>query len=157
MKAFTVKEICEVLEIKEGTFRAWMSKVVEGAVYHKADVNYPEVRKNILAKYENDESYVEKLLGCKLEEFEIVKKERSKADHVSVAKLEEGESYEIRNYSLKYRVCVKKITVIDEDVVYLCRDLEKNEYRIWTAEDLMKQSIRIVELSGHVITIEEQA
>lgn len=146
MKEFTVKELCETLRIKEGTFRAWMLKVVEGEVYYKSNINYLEIIRNVKLKFEGEEEKIEKLLGCKIEDVRIVKRERTRLKGVAVHDVVEGGHYEIRNYSLRYNVVVKKIEVVDEDLVYLCKEVEKNEYKIWTAEDLMKDNIKIVEV-----------
>ena len=146
MKEFSVKELCELLAIKEGTFRAWMLKVVEGEVYYKTNINYAEICKNVRAKFEGSEETIERLLGCKIEEVRIVKRERTRLKGVSLVDVVEGGRYEIRNYSLRYNVVVKKIESIDEELVYLCKEVEKNEYKVWTAEDLMKDNIKIVEV-----------
>ena len=145
MKEFSVKELCEILNIKEGTFRAWMLKVVEGEVYYKTNVNYAEICRNVRAKFVGEEEKIEQLLGCKIEEVRIVKRERTRLKGVELTDVVEGGHYEIRNYSLRYNVVVKKIEVIDEDLVYLCKEVEKNEYKVWTAEDLMRENIKIVE------------
>lgn len=146
MKEFTVKELCETLRIKEGTFRAWMLKVVEGEVYYRTNINYAEICRNVRLKFEGEEEKIEKLLGCKIEDVRIVKRERTRLKGINVAEIEEGGHYEIRNYSLRYNVVVKKIEIIDEEeVVYLCKEVEKNEYKVWTMNDLMKENIKIVE------------
>ena len=51
MKEYSVKELCEILNIKEGTFRAWMLKVVEGEVYYKTNINYAEICRNVRASF----------------------------------------------------------------------------------------------------------
>ena len=145
MKEFSVKEICEILSIKEGTFRAWMLKVVEGEVYYRTNINYAEICRNVKLKFEGEEEKIEKLLGCKIEEVRIVKRERTRLKGIELVDVVEGGHYEIRNYSLRYNVVVKKIETIDEELVYLCKEVEKNEYKVWTAEDLMKDNIKIVE------------
>ena len=145
VKEFSVKELCEILRIKEGTFRAWMLKVVEGEVYYKTNINYTEICRNVRLKFEGEEEKIEKLLGCKIEEVRIVKRERTRLKGVAIQDVVEGGHYEIRNYSLRYNVVVKKIEIIDEELVYLCKEVEKNEYKVWTAEDLMKDNIKIVE------------
>lgn len=145
MKEFSVKELCETLRIKEGTFRAWMLKVVEGEVYYRTNINYAEICRNVRAKFVGEEEKIEKLLGCKIEDVRIVKRERTRLVGVAVQDVVEGGHYEIRNYSLRYNVVVKKIEIIDEELVYLCKEVEKNEYKVWTAEDLMKDNIKIVE------------
>ena len=149
MKNFTVKEICEALEIKEATFRRWMLKVVEGEVYHKSNINYAEICKNVRARFSEDE--IAKRLGCAIENARIEKRERTKTEGVSLADVVVGGKYEVRNYSLKYRVEVKNIERIDSDVVYLCKGLEDCEYRTWTADYLMRDGVKIVEID------EEQA
>lgn len=146
MKEFTVKELCEILSIKEGTFRAWMLKVVEGEVYYRTNINYAEICRNVKLKFEGEEEKIEKLLGCKIEEVHIVKRERTRLKGIELVDVVEGGHYEIRNYSLRYNVVVKKIETIDEELVYLCKEVEKNEYKVWTAEDLMKDNIKIVEV-----------
>ena len=145
MKEYSVKELCEILRIKEGTFRSWMLKVVEGEVYYKTNINYNEICKNVKLKFEGEEEKIEKLLGCKIEEVRIVKRERTRLKGVALQDVVEGGHYEIRNYSLRYNVVVKKIEIIDEELVYLCKEVEKNEYKVWTAEDLKKDNIKIVE------------
>ena len=145
MKEFSVKELCEILRIKEGTFRAWMLKSIEGEIYYRTNINYNEICKNVRAKFEGEEEKIEKLLGCKIEEVKIVKRERTRLKGIELTDIIEGGHYEIRNYSLRYNVVVKKIEAIDEDLVYLCKEVEKNEYKVWTAEDLMKDNIKIVE------------
>lgn len=144
MKEFSVKEICEVLKIKEGTFRSWMLKVVEGEVYYKSNVNYGEICRNVKERY--DEEDIVSLLGCKIEDVRIVKRERMRLKGVNVVDVVENGKYEIRNYSLKYVVVVKKIEVFDDELVYLCKEVEKNEYKVWTLNDLMKDNIKIVEV-----------
>ena len=145
MKEYSVKELCEILKIKEGTFRAWMLKVVEGEVYYKTNINYAEICRNVRAKFSGEEDKIEKLLGCKIEDVRIVKRERARLKGIELTDVVEGGHYEIRNYSLRYNVVVKKIETIDDDLVYLCKEVEKNEYKVWTAEDLMKDNIKIVE------------
>ena len=145
VKEFSVKELCEILRIKEGTFRAWMLKSVEGEVYYRTNINYNEICKNVREKFKGEEEKIEKLLGCKIEEVRIVKRERTRLKGIELTDIIEGGHYEIRNYSLRYNVVVKKIEAIDEDLVYLCKEVEKNEYKVWTAEDLMKDNIKIVE------------
>ena len=145
MKEYSVKELCELLNIKEGTFRAWMLKVVEGEVYYKTNINYAEICRNVRAKFSGEEDKIEKLLGCKIEDVKIVKRERTRLKGIELTDVVEGGHYEIRNYSLRYNVVVKKIETIDDDLVYLCKEVEKNEYKVWTAEDLMKDNIKIVE------------
>lgn len=145
VKEFSVKELCEILRIKEGTFRAWMLKVVEGEVYYRTNINYAEICRNVRLKFEGEEEKIEKLLGCKIEEVRIVKRDRTRLKGVAIQDVVEGGHYEIRNYSLRYNVVVKKIEIIDEELVYLCKEVEKNEYKVWTAEDLMKDNIKIVE------------
>ena len=145
MKEYSVKELCELLNIKEGTFRAWMLKVVEGQVYYKTNINYAEICRNVRAKFSGEEDKIEKLLGCKIEDVKIVKRERTRLKGIELTDVVEGGHYEIRNYSLRYNVVVKKIETIDDDLVYLCKEVEKNEYKVWTAEDLMKDNIKIVE------------
>lgn len=146
MKEFSVKELCEILKIKEGTFRSWMLKCVEGEVYYRTNINYNEICRNVRLKFGGEEEKIEELLGCKIENVKIVKRERTRLKGVDLVDVVEGGRYEIRNYSLKYNVEVKKIEQIDEDLVYLCKEVEKNEYKIWTAEDLMKDNIKIVEV-----------
>lgn len=145
MKEYSVKELCEILNIKEGTFRAWMLKVVEGQVYYKTNINYAEICRNVRAKFSGEEDKIEKLLGCKIEDVRIVKRERARLKGIELTDVVESGHYEIRNYSLRYNVVVKKIETIDDDLVYLCKEVEKNEYKVWTAEDLMKDNIKIVE------------
>ena len=145
MKEYSVKELCEILNIKEGTFRAWMLKVVEGQVYYKTNINYAEICRNVRAKFSGEEDKIEKLLGCKIEDVRIVKRERARLKGIELTDVVEGGHYEIRNYSLRYNVVVKKIETIDDDLVYLCKEVEKNEYKVWTAEDLKKDNIKIVE------------
>ena len=146
VKEFSVKEICEILRIKEGTFRSWMLKVVEGEVYYRSNVNYLEIIRNVKLKFEGEEEKIERLLGCKIEEVKIVKKERTRIKGIDVSDVVEGGRYEIRNYSLRYNVVVKKIEVIDDEIVYLCKEVEKNEYKVWSHNDLMKENIKIVEV-----------
>lgn len=145
MKEFSVKEICEVLNIKEGTFRAWMLKVVEGEVYYRTNVNYTAIVNGVKERFAGEEEKIEKLLGCKIEEVRIVKRERTRLKGIDIADVVEGGHYEIRNYSLRYNVVVKKIEIIDEELVYLCKEVEKNEYKVWTMYDLVKENIKIVE------------
>ena len=145
VKEMSVKEICEALRIKEGTFRSWMLKSVEGEVYYRSNINYLEIIRNVKLKFEGEEEKIEKLLGCKIEEVKIVKRERTRLKGIEVHDIVEGGHYEIRNYSLRYNVVVKKIEIIDEELVYLCKEVEKNEYKVWTDEDLMKDNIKIVE------------
>lgn len=145
MKEYSVKELCEILNIKEGTFRAWMLKVVEGQVYYKTNINYAEICRNVRAKFSGEEDKIEKLLGCKIEDVRIVKRERARLKGIELTDVVEGGHYEIRNYSLRYNVVVKKIETIDDDLVYLCKEVEKNEYKVWTMNDLMKDNIKIVE------------
>ena len=145
MKEYSVKELCEILNIKEGTFRAWMLKVVEGEVYYKTNINYAEICRNVRAKFSGEEDKIEKLLGCKIEDVRIVKRERTRLKGIELTDVVEGGHYEIRNYSLRYNVVVKKIETIDDDLVYLCKEVEKDEYKVWTAEDLKKDNIKIVE------------
>lgn len=146
VKEFSVKELCEILRIKEGTFRSWMLKVVEGEVYYRTNINYVEICRNVRERYKGEEERIEKLLGCKIEEVRIVKRERVRLKGVDLVDVVEGGRYEIRNYSLKYNVVVKKIEIVDEDIVYLCKEVEKNEYKVWTQNDLMKDNIKIVEV-----------
>lgn len=146
MKEFSVKELCEILRIKEGTFRSWMLKVVEGQVYYRSNINYVEIYRNVKLKFAGEEEKIEKLLGCKIEEVRIVKKERTRLKGIEVDDIVENGHYEIRNYSLKYNVVVKKVEVIDDDVVYICKEVEKNEYKIWTHRELMKDNIKIIEV-----------
>ena len=145
MKEYSVKELCEILRIKEGTFRSWMLKVVEGEIYYRTNINYNEICKNVRAKFVGEEEKIEELLGCKIENVRIVKRERVRLKGVDLVDVVENGHYEIRNYSLRYNVVVKKIMSIDEELVYLCKEVEKNEYRVWTAEDLLKDNIKIVE------------
>lgn len=145
MKEYSVKELCEILNIKEGTFRAWMLKVVEGEVYYKTNINYAEICRNVRAKFSGEEDKIEKLLGCKIEDVRIVKRERARLKGIALTDVVEGGHYEIRNYSLRYNVVVKKIEIIDDGLVYLCKEVEKNEYKVWTMNDLMKDNIKIVE------------
>lgn len=145
MKEYSVKELCEILNIKEGTFRAWMLKVVEGQVYYKTNINYAEICRNVRAKFSGEEEKIKKLLGCKIEDVRIVKRERTRLKGIELKDVVVGGHYEIRNYSLRYNVVVKKIETIDDDLVYLCKEVEKNEYKVWTSEDLMKDNIKIVE------------
>lgn len=145
MKEYSVKELCEILNIKEGTFRSWMLKVVEGQIYYKTNINYAEICRNVRAKFSGEEEKIEKLIGCKIEDVRIVKRERTRLKGIELKDVVEGGHYEIRNYSLRYNVVVKKIETIDDDLVYLCKEVEKNEYKVWTAEDLMKDNIKIVE------------
>ena len=145
VKEFSVKELCEILRIKEGTFRSWMLKVVEGEVYYRTNINYNEICRNVRLKFQGEEKKIEELLGCKIEEVKIVKRERTRLKGVELVDVFEGGRYEIRNYSLRYNVIVKKIEVVDGDIVYLCKEVEKNEYKVWTSEDLMKDNIKIVE------------
>lgn len=146
MKEFSVKEICEILNIKEGTFRAWMLKVVEGEVYYRSNINYKEIINNVKLRFEGEEERIEELLGCKIEDVVIVKRERVRLKGIDVCDIVEGGKYEIRNYSLRYVVVVKKIEVFDDELVYLCKEVEKNEYKVWTLNDLMKDNIKIVEV-----------
>ncbi len=74
-----------------------------------------------------------------------MKRERTRLKGIELKDVVEGGHYEIRNYSLRYNVVVKKIETIDDDLVYLCKEVEKNEYKVWTSEDLMKDNIKIVE------------
>ena len=152
MKNFTVKEICEALEIKEATFRRWMLKVVEGEIYLKSNINYAEICKNVNARFSAEQQ--SEILGCAIEDVRIEKRERTKTEGVALVDVVIGGRYEVRNYGLKYRVEVKNIECIDSDVVYLCKSLEDYEYRTWTADYLMRDSIKIVELTSHVITID---
>lgn len=146
MKEFSVKEICEVLNIKEGTFRSWMLKVVEGEVYYRSNINYKEIINNVKLRFEGEEERIEELLGCKIEDVVIVKRERVRLKGIDVGDIVEGGKYEIRNYSLRYVVIVKKIEEFDGELVYLCKEVEKNEYKVWTLNDLMKDNIKIVEM-----------
>lgn len=148
MKNFTTKELCELLNIKEATFRRWMLKVVEGEIYHKANINYAEICKNVNARFSAEQQ--SEILGCAIEDVCIVKRERAKVEGVALVDVVVGGKYEVRNYGLKYRVEVMNVECFGEDCVYLCKDLDKGEYRVWTAEALMKDSVKIVE-------IEEQA
>ena len=150
MKNFTVKEICETLEIKEATFRRWMLRVVEGEVYHKSNINYAEICKNVNTRFSAEQQ--SELLGCAIEDVRIEKRERTKTESLEVVDVVVGGKYEIRNYSLRYRVEVMNIECFGEDCVFVCKDLDKDEYRVWTTEALMKDSIKIVEIDE-----EEQA
>lgn len=141
----SVKDVCEKLEIKEGTFRFWMTKVKEGEVYYKSNINYYEIQKGVRERFDNNDELIKTKLGCGIEDLEIIKKVRNSYDKLGVDDLEENTKYEIRNYSLVYFVEVKKIELIDGVKLFIM-ECSKRGWVIYSEKDLEKDNIKIIEI-----------
>ena len=99
MVKFTVKDLEEKLGINHVVLRTWIRKYVEGEIYDKRNINYTELRKGILKKYSPEK--VKELLGCTVEEIEVVIGEKVVNNYLDPKELVEGKNYIIRHYHME--------------------------------------------------------
>ena len=140
----TLKELSSKINIPTNTIRRWCLKPIIGEVYNKDVWNIKEVRSQ-LKKYE-DINFVEKV-GCEIDEIELIKSKKSTTkSYVNLKDVEVGQTIILHNYSLEYTLTLKKIEEIDDTQIYIFKDEDKDEYKIYSLSQLSKSNIKFEEV-----------
>ncbi len=146
MKQFTIKELSALINIPQGTIRAWIMKPVDNEPYDSNKVNYDNLKEKLL-KYFDD---FEKAFQFKIDDIEIIKSSRVKKQWMSIAEVEAlkpGEKILMRNYSLK--TTLKKVSNLeanDEKLIVfevMGKSMDNTEYRCYSTYQLSKENIKL--------------
>lgn len=138
---FTLKEIAEKVNVPVGTIRSWTLKPIEGEAYDPRKINYEKLRSG-LAKYMDHAKFAE-IFGCKIDEVEVVKGEKTNHNYIRCIDLEQNKKYIIHNYSMKTDAIFVG-TYFDNDVALYIFKTEK-KYKAYMAEELELDNIKIEE------------
>lgn len=139
MKQFKLKEISNLLNIPTNTIRRWLLKPIQNEVYHKDVWNQNEMRVQ-LRKYDLD---YEKLLGCKVDEIELIKSTKgSLKEYVDLEDIEINQTIILHNYSLETTLTLVEVKDLNDTQLYLFFNEEKGEYKTYTNIQLSKPNFK---------------
>lgn len=141
MKQVSVKELCQELNLKEGSVRVWIKKPIQGVVFDASFVNNDEMRKKVLERMSDEE--VIKKLGVSIYEVEITLNERTYKSYINFNEMKEGETYRMYNYSfIKDLKFVKDIEIEEGVTTYIFYNEKNDKYEIFKQEELNKSNIK---------------
>lgn len=146
-KSFTFKQLSESVNMSEVYLRNLSKKPVAGKVYSENDINYDEIKKAMMKKYNNHLDLIANYLGCSIEDFEIVTNTRSNTNYekIEIDDLVEGEKYLLFSYVNKFEVVFTKMIELDNDTLYVFEiikeDNKKNtdQYRVLSFDELSNE------------------
>lgn len=153
----TIKKLSQKVNVPEATIRAWLSKPIEGVPYDRNFNNYD----NLVCKLESYYSDFETKFGFKAREIEIEKAPRTTRKYIEVEQLEPKMLIVLHNYSLKKNLvyvnteCIYGFTLdeIPTDMddghhVFLFYNIDKENYEVFTLEELKRANIKIEVVDG---------
>lgn len=146
-KSFTFKQLSESVSMSEVYLRNLSKKPVAGKVYNESDINYDEIKKAMMKKYNNHLDLIANYLGCSIDDFEIVTNTRSNTNYekIEIDDLVEGEKYLLFSYVNKFEVVFTKMIELDNDTLYVFEivkeDNKKNtdQYRVLSFDELSNE------------------
>lgn len=140
---FTVKQLALQANISEGTIRSWIMKPEADKVYSAENINYTNLYEK-LHKYYEKEAEFEALCGCKIEDIEIVKAERTTKAWAGIEDLEIGKLYYMYNYSLKTRLIYYGTFNINADnKLYIFGTADKAGYKAYDKTQLEADNVKL--------------
>lgn len=145
---FTVKQLATKANISEGTIRSWIMKPEAGKTYSAENINYTNLYEKLHKYYEKEDEF-EKLCGCKIEDIDIMKAERTTKAWKTVDELEKGKSYALHNYSLKtelvYLGIYEHLNQGFKRDIYIFMDA-KSKFKAYSKTELEADNIKIEEI-----------
>lgn len=141
---FTVSQLCDLTQTLPQYLYKILQRPIEGVPFSKENVNYGELHKYLLRKYETPEKVCEILHINNIEDIEITKNAKitnSNIRKITLDKLVVGSKYILRSYHHEIEVKLQSIIEINDDTAYIF-ELTKSskntqdKYRILTAVEL---------------------
>lgn len=150
-RQITVSELSEITKTVPQYLYKILQKPEDGKVYTKDSINYTELQKFLIRKFETLDKVLEVFEVANIEDIEIVKSNKitnSNTHKVSLDSLELNSKYILRSYHHEITVILKSISEIDEDIVYIfeVQNTSKNsqdKYRILTETELKQERFTI--------------
>ena len=138
-KEFTLKELSTKLNIPTNTLRRYLLKGIEGEVYNKNIWNQKALRE-FLKKYDGN---LEERLGCKVEDVECIKSLRSTTKtYIGLNQIQLNQTIILHNYSMETTLQLVDIKEVNGSELFTFYDNDKNEYKIYSLEQLSKKNIK---------------
>lgn len=144
-KEFTVSQLCDLIKIVPQYLYKVLNKPEEGKIYTKDSINYTELKKLILRKFDNNMNEIKEVFNINtLDEIEIVKSSKLSSNNINkidIDELEIEQKYILRSYHYEVEVILKKIDEIDDNTIYVFESLKESKnnqckYKIFTKEEL---------------------
>ena len=141
MKQFTLKELSTLINTPIPTLRRAVLKPEIGVVYNKNIWNQKALR-DLLKKYEINEE----VLGCKIEEVEVIKsKKENTKDYISLKDLQINQKIILHNYSFERELKLVEVRKVGDEKVYMFKDNNGN-YKSYSENQLTKKNIKFEEI-----------
>ncbi len=151
-KQFTVSQLCELTGATPQYLYKVLQKPIPGKIYNEGDINYEELNKFLLRKYEQDEVEICNVLDIEdINDIEIVKGSKNQTvniNKVAIDDLEIDSTYVLRSHHYENTYILRNVVDMNEDVLYIFEDLRsskaaKDKYRVLTLEELSQERFTI--------------
>lgn len=150
-KEFKVSEFCALVDLSTQYFYNIIKRPIPNKVYDPNDVNYEELNKFLMKKFDNDLDQIYEVLDIEdLSDIEIIKGSKIQNDlnKIKIDDLELDEKYIIVSHHYSNTYILKNILEIDEDILYIFEDLtiskvKKDKFRVLTYKELEDERFTI--------------
>ena len=153
-KQFTIADLVELLNTNPQWLYKIINKPIPGEIWDPTNpkVNYDELKKFLLRKYDNNENQICEIFDIEsLDDIEIVKKSKSQminTNKVAIDDLELDNHYFLKSYHYKLEYILRSVIEVNEDMIYIFEEVNsskstKDKYRSLTINELSQDRFTI--------------
>ncbi len=149
IKNFKVSELCNILGVSTQYFYKIINKPIEGVVYNKENINYSELKKFILNKFEDIDSLLSELDIESLDDINIIKGVKSSindTNKINIEDLKIDNKYIIKSYHYAKQYILREITNSDLYIFENIKIDKCDRYRCLSKEELSEDRFTILSL-----------
>lgn len=149
IKNFKVSELCNILGVSTQYFYKIINKPIEGVVYNKETINYSELKKFILNKFEDIDSLLSELDIESLDDINIIKGVKSSindTNKINIEDLKIDNKYIIKSYHYAKQYILREITNSDLYIFENIKIDKCDRYRCLSKEELSEDRFTILSL-----------
>jgi hypothetical protein len=149
IKNFKVSELCNILGVSSQYFYKIINKPIEGVVYNKENINYSELKKFILNKFEDIDSLLSELDIESLDDINIIKGVKSSindTNKINIEDLKIDNKYIIKSYHYAKQYILREITNSDLYIFENIKIDKCDRYRCLSKEELSEDRFTILSL-----------
>jgi hypothetical protein len=149
IKNFKVSELCNILGVSTQYFYKFINKPIEGVVYNKENINYSELKKFILNKFEDIDSLLSELDIESLDDINIIKGVKSSindTNKINIEDLKIDNKYIIKSYHYAKQYILREITNSDLYIFENIKIDKCDRYRCLSKEELSEDRFTILSL-----------
>lgn len=146
-KQFTVSQLCDKIETSTQYLYKVIQKPVPGQPYDPNFINYDELAKFLLRKYETETAACALLDIENISDIEIVKGSKNltaNINKVAIDDLEIDSTYVLRSHHYENTYVLRNVMELNGDMLYIFETFgdsktTKDKYRVLTLEELSQE------------------